>query len=228
MQLQLFGDTEGRPPLPPPDHERDVLFYALLLGPQLWAPTSRLVTAARAAHGVIGRMRTTDTFHISVLGYAFADELEDEEIDLAQRIAEDVAFARFDLTFTELLSWAGHKKSGADSPLVLPVATGRAEIMALAARLTISMIAHGLRPRAFVPNEPHLTLLYDPIRVPATPLRHPITAHVDSFCLVHSHRGESRYTILWRSTPEQLRPGMTMPPLRVRPAPEAMPELFDQ
>ncbi len=226
MQLQLFSETEGRPPLPPPAAERDVLFYALLLGPQLWAPAARLVTAQREAHGLTGRMRTTDTFHISVLGYGFADELDEDEIELACDVAEDIEFAPFDLVFTELLSWAGHKKPDADCPVVLPVAEGRAETMSLAGRLTLSLIRHGIRPRAFVPKEPHLTLLYDTIRVPLTPLTPPITAHVDSLALVYSHRGEGRYTVLARR-PATLPPGPPMPLPPMRPAPAAMPGLFD-
>ena len=35
-QLALFGEDVGRPPAPPPDWERDRIFYALLLGPQVW------------------------------------------------------------------------------------------------------------------------------------------------------------------------------------------------
>ena len=74
-QLALFGEDVGRPPAPPPDWERDRIFYALLLGPQVWGPASRFVTAARANNGVTARMRASDTFHISVLGLGYADEL---------------------------------------------------------------------------------------------------------------------------------------------------------
>ena len=196
-QLLLFGEMEGRPPLPPPADERDVIFYALLLGPQLWAPTSRLITAQREQHGVTARMRTTDTFHISVLGFGFADELEDEDLALASAVADDIAFEPFDIVFPELVSWDGKKKADEACPLVLTCTAGRTEILRLAAKLTSSMIARGFRPRSFMPHEPHLTLLYDPVRVPATPLDPPVTARVEGFALVYSHRGQGRYTMLW-------------------------------
>lgn len=196
-QLLLFGEMEGRPPLPPPDQERDIIFFALLLGAQLWAPTSRLVTAQRERHGVAGRMKTTDTFHISVLGFGFADELEDEDLALARDAADDVAFEPFDVVFPELLSWDGKKKPDEPCPLVLTCTGGRSEVLRLGAKLTSGLIARGFRPRSFVPAEPHLTLLYDPVRVPPTPLDPPISAHVEGFSLVYSHRGQSRYTVLW-------------------------------
>jgi 2'-5' RNA ligase len=197
MQLSLFDEMEGCPPRRPPAQERDVLFYALLLGPQLQVPASRLVSAARDTHGLSGRMRSSDTFHISVLGYGFADELTREELELAATIADDVRIKPFELEFPELLSWGGHKKAGENCPLVLTCSDGRGGILGLAARLTSAMIARGFRPRSFMPQEPHLTLLYDPVRVPKTPVDPPIRVMVDGFSLVHSHRGESRYTVLW-------------------------------
>ncbi len=197
QQLSLFGDNEGRPPARPPDRERDVIFYALLLGPQLWAPLARLVTAQREAHGLTGRMKATDTFHVSVLGLGFADTLHDSEIELGRSIAEAVKFEPFDLVFSELLSWSGKKKQGAPCPLVLTCAAGDIDVLRLAARLAASMIAHGFRPRSFAPRTPHLTLLYDTIRVPKRVLEPPISVRLEGFSLVHSHRGQGRYTVLW-------------------------------
>jgi 2'-5' RNA ligase len=197
QQLLLFGEMEGRPPLPPPAEERDIVFYALLLGAQLWAPVSRLVTAQRAAHGITGRMRPTDTFHISVLGLGFADELEDEDLELAAAVAADVAIEPFEVMFPELVSWSAKKKDGEPCPLVLTCDTGRTDILRLSAKLTAGLIARGFRPRSFTPEQPHLTLLYDSVHVPPTPLNPPVIARVEGFSLVYSHRGEGRYTVLW-------------------------------
>jgi 2'-5' RNA ligase len=197
QQLLLFGEMEGRPPLPPPAEDRDVIFFAVLLGAQLWAPVSRLVTAQRETHNVTGRMRPTDTFHISVLGFGFADELEDDDLELARAVASDVTLEPFEVVFPELVSWGAGKKGSEPCPLVLTCDTGRTEILRLAARLTAGLIARGFRPRSFMPQEPHLTLLYDTVRVPKTPLTPPIKAQVEGFSLVYSHRGEGRYTVLW-------------------------------
>jgi 2'-5' RNA ligase len=196
-QLSLFGEAEGRPPLPPPFLERDVLFYALLLGPRLWRPASRLVTAQRDRHGLTGKMRPSDTFHISVLGFGFMDELRGEDIALAHSIANSTAFQPFDLEFPELLSFGGKRKADAPAALVLRTGAGTERVHDLAARLTISMIAHGMRPRSFKPDLPHLTLLYDTIRIPPTPLDPPITTEITGFSLVHSHRGKGKYSVLW-------------------------------
>ena len=196
-QLLLFGEAGDRPPLPPRAFERDVLFYALLLGPRLWRPASRLVTAQRDRYGLTGKMRPSDTFHISVLGFGFADELREEDIVLARSIAGAVLFQPFELEFPELLSFSGKHEADAAVPLVLRSGAGTDRIHDLAARLTISMIAHGMRPRSFKPDLPHLTLLYDAIRVPPTPLDPPIAAEITGFSLVQSHRGKSKYSVLW-------------------------------
>ena len=196
-QLQLFSESVGRPPTPPPGRKRDVIFYALLLGTQVFRPASRLVTAVRQAHGVTERMRTTDTFHISVLGLGHVDELSEDDVQLGIGIAEDVAFEPFELVFSELLSWGGNKTETASCPLVLTCSAGDVGVLRLAARLMTAMIARGFRPRSFAPHTPHLTLLYDTVRVPKTVLDPPITVQVEGFSLVHSHRGESEYSVLW-------------------------------
>lgn len=198
-QLSLFGEWEGRAPLPPPFLERDALFYALLLGPQLWHPASRLVTAQRDKHGLTGRMRPSDTFHISVLGFGFADELTEDDIALATSIASRTSFLPFDLSFPQLMSFGGKRKKAEPVALVLTAGAGSEHILALADRLTSSMIGHGMRPRAFKPQLPHLALLYDTVRVPPTVLDPPPSVEITGFSLVHSHRGQSRYSVLWSS-----------------------------
>jgi 2'-5' RNA ligase len=199
-QLALFDESEGRPPLPRPAPERDVLFYALLLGPQLWHPASRLVTALRQEHGLTGRMRSTDTFHISVLGFGFADELKDDDVDRAISIAGRTAFVPFEISFPRLMSFDSHRKKDDEVPLVLTAQGGSDQVLGLAKRLTGSMIVHGMKPRAFQPQLPHVTLLNDVIRVPPTELAAPLIVEIAGFSLVHSHRGQSRYSVLWSST----------------------------
>ena len=199
LQLALFEEWEGRPPLPPPPLERDVLFYALLLGPQIWHPAARLVTAQRERHGLTGPMRSTDTFHISVLGYGFADELDAADMERAVSIAERTAFLPFTLTFPQLLSFDGRRRRSEKVALVLAAGEGKDAVLELGGRLAGSMIAHGMRPRAFQPQVPHLTLLYDTVRVPPTTLERPLTVDIAAFSLVYSHRGQNRYTVLWSS-----------------------------
>jgi 2'-5' RNA ligase len=214
MQLSLFADAEMRPPLPGPPLERDMIFYALLLGPQLWLPASRLMAAQRDLHGLTGKLRTTDTFHISVLGFGFADEVTADDIAFAAAIGDEVAFAPFELSFTQMLSFDGHRKPTTPCAIVLTPADS-SDIIGLGDRLVAAMLARGVRPRSFKPEAPHLTLLYDTVRVPPAPLAAPIPVSVDGFALVYSHRGQGRYTILWRSAPHQ--PGPTLrPPAPVR------------
>lgn len=198
-QLALFGDAVGRPPLPPPLLERDVLFYALLLGPQLWHPASRLVTGLRDTHGLTGRMRPTDTFHISVLGFGFVDELRDADVELAINIATRTAFVPFELSFPQVMSFGSNRKKSDEVALVLTAGGGSDHVLGLAERLTGSMIVHRMKPRAFTPQLPHVTLLYDQVRVPPTDLPAPLTIEISAFSLIHSHRGQGRYSVLWSS-----------------------------
>ncbi|RYE11409.1 MAG: hypothetical protein EOP22_00700 [Hyphomicrobiales bacterium] len=203
-QLALFGDAVGRPPLPPPLLERDVLFYALLLGPQLWHPASRLVTGLRDKHGLTGRMRPTDTFHISVLGFGFADEIAPQDVELAISIAERTRFAPFELAFDRIESLARRRRKADAVPLLLAAGAGSQEITALAARLTNSMIGHGMRPRRLKPSPPNLALLDDVVRVPPTLLDPSLRIEVAGFSLIRAHAGAGRYTVLW--SPDAPRP----------------------
>jgi|GEM_PF-1944387 len=230
MQLSLFAEAEMRPPLPALPLERDMIFYALLLGPQLWLPASRLMAAERDLHGLTGKLRTTDTFHISVLGFGFADELTVDDIAFAVAIGSEVAFEPFALNFTHLLSFGAHKKPSVPAAIVLTPADGSA-VIGLGDRLVAAMLGRGVRPRSFKPETPHLTLLYDTVRVPPTPLAAPIPVSVDGFALVYSHRGQGRYTILWRSAQHQSGPTPRPPaPVRRRPKlpePPVVGELFE-
>ncbi|HWA19487.1 MAG TPA: 2'-5' RNA ligase family protein [Devosia sp.] len=198
-QLSLFGEWEGRPPPAPPRLARDVLFYALMLGREVSRPAARLVAAQRERHGITGPMRPEATLHISVLGFGFIDELSEDDVARAGVIANAVAFIPFELSFVAMMSFGGRSAPATRRALVLTPASGSDRILVLAEQLKAAMIAHGVRPRAFAPKQPHLTLLYDTARMPPTPLEPPLDVAIDGFSLVHSHRGQGRYTILWSS-----------------------------
>ena len=99
--------------------------------------------------------------------------------------------------FSELLSWDSHKKAGEACPLVMTCSAGDMGVMRLAARLMAGMIARGFRPRSFISQTPHLTLLYDTMRVPKIAIDPPVTVRVEGFSLVYSHCGAQRYSVLW-------------------------------
>ena len=181
MQLPLFAETEmtASPKAPPP--ERDTVFYAVLLGPQLWLPASRLVAAQRDRHGLTGRLRTTDNFHIPVLDVGFADELTDADIRFAQTIGGEISFEPFELSFTDLLSVDLSRKPSAPAAFALAPRDG-SQILGLGDRLAAAMLSHGVRPHAVTSQMPHVTLLYDAVRVAADAACRADPCHRRRFC----------------------------------------------
>jgi 2'-5' RNA ligase len=141
-------------------------------------------------NGLSGRLRPLDMFHVSVLGVGFYHELSKEEIAIAEAAARAIAFAPFGLSFTQAMSYP---KNRGRHPLVLHAAAGAEQVNQLAMALGTAMVARGFRPRGQPTGSAHLTLLYDALLLPATPLEVPIELDVSRLFLVRNHHGQSRH-----------------------------------
>lgn len=187
MQLSMFGN-----PRRPAALERDVVFLALLPGRQLHAPLRPLAERLRNQFGVRAPFQT-DRLHVSLIGLGFADDLTQEDLAAARRAVALFDFVPFELSFVEVVSWA---RGRGPRPIVLVPDAGSELVTDLGERLAEAMFAEAFDPRGLPPTTPHLTLGYDLARVPRTELDPPIRVRVDGVSLIHSHRGEGRYTIL--------------------------------
>lgn len=190
-QLTMFDGNRARRRPPPLD--RDVIFLALLPGRAMQAQLRPLAERLRREFGVGTPLFSADRLHVSVLGVGLADDLSREDVAAARRALALFDFVPFELSFVEVVSWA---RGRGPRPIVLVPGAGSALVTDLGERLAAAMFAEAFDPRGLPPTTPHLTLGYDTARVPRTLLVPPIHVRVDGVSLIHSHRGEGRYTIL--------------------------------
>lgn len=184
-QLSMFARPQPR--------ERDVVFFALMLGPQLAAAMPGLAARLRREFGVRAPVFGPRRLHMSLLGVGFADALDPEEVETARAAARDFAVAPFELAFGQMVSFG---RGQGPRAVVLRPTEGGAAACALSCGLAEAMIARGLDPRGRPLAVPHLTLLYDRAPVPETALEPPVRTRIERAALIYSHRGQGRYTLL--------------------------------
>lgn len=189
VQLSMLEDevigTDGTWPMV----GRDRLYFAIQPNLNVLDSIAGVTASLVKRHGLRGRPRPLDTLHISVLGVGFAEEISPEQMAVAAEAARTVAFRPFSLTLTEALSFK--RRDG--NALVLRCGEGSDAVNDLAHALFERMLAGGFEPRGTSDGQPHLTLLYDPVLVPPTPLAWPIHLDVTGFSLVRNHWGFGRY-----------------------------------
>lgn len=194
-QLSLFGNARARRVVRAPGG-RDVVFFALMLGPALAGRVAPLMAWLRAAFGVTAPALPIERLHVSVMGAGFRDDMSDEDVAAVRAAAEAVDFVPFELGFADVATFG--RGEGNRLPLVLLPDAGAGLVRDLAERLSWAMIEQGYDPRGRpVLEAPHLTLCYDAVRVPRTTLSAPLRVRVGGVSLIHSHRGEGRYSVLW-------------------------------
>lgn len=168
----------------------DPVFFAVLTGGKATGEIVAAGLAAKEHHHLTASIRPTGTLHISVLGAGIADDLTDEDLALLKQAGDAVTMPRFEVSFTEAMSF--RRKAG-PKPLVLPCDEGADEMAGLAEALWTQMRERGFTLKSRLTAVYHLTLAYDPVEVPRTPLQQPIRMPVREFALVRSRRGEGRY-----------------------------------
>lgn len=181
------------PPSPPPGLPSlgpDPIFFAVLTGGKVAGEIVAAGLAQKQQHELSASLRPADTLHVSVLGAGRADDLSDDDIALLKEAGDAVSMPRFEVSFTEAMSF--RRKAG-PMPLVLPCDEGADAMAGLAEALWTQMRERGFTLNSRLTAVYHLTLAYDRIEVPRTPLDQPIRMPVREFALVRSWRGEGRY-----------------------------------
>jgi 2'-5' RNA ligase len=166
------------------------VFFAVLTGGKVTGEIVAAGLAQREQHHLTAPLRPTDTLHISVLGAGIADDLSKEDLDLLCEAGDAVSMPRFEVSFSEAMSF--RRKAG-PSPLVLPCDEGVEAMAGLAEALWTQMRERGFTLKSKLTAVYHLTLAYDRVEVPRTPLDQPIRMPVREFALVRSRRGEGKY-----------------------------------
>ncbi|MDB6060700.1 MAG: 2,5 ligase [Verrucomicrobiaceae bacterium] len=184
MQGSLFEFE----PLPVAD---DKLFFALVPDADL---TTRIVASAeviRAEYGVHSRIRR-DHFHLTLNALEPQAGVQAELLDRVRQAVATIHFSAFEIRFDRAMSFVS---TGEKAPLVLASSQAPAALTTLQQELAKALLLQRL-PLSKQPFSPHLTLLYDPIRISTVDIE-PISWSVAELVLIHGRTGEL-YRILER------------------------------
>jgi RNA 2',3'-cyclic 3'-phosphodiesterase len=186
-QLPLAGFTDGQPPT-------DRLFFGLMPDVSVPPHIARTAQQLRTEHHLTGKPLTPERFHITLFHLGDYHGLPAGLVQTAQTAAATVAAHPFDVVFDRAASFAGRP---GHNPLVLRGDSGLGELLAFQEKLGGALQRAGLGRQAGGPFTPHLTLLYDPQRLPEVAVE-PVGWTVNEFVLVHSLLGQTRYIMLDR------------------------------
>lgn len=173
---------------------RGNLFIAILAPPQV--QTKILDVAIHDCHiySLAGHFVPLECLHISLAGIVeFESELPPVEyVEAAMYVAGRIQMQPFEVTLDRTANFSGRDGR---SPYVLTVGYGKDKVTELHLLLAMQLRKMGIRFRSSY--NPHVTMLYDRVRPPPHEIA-PISWSVGEFALVHSHVGQSRYTVLKR------------------------------
>jgi RNA 2',3'-cyclic 3'-phosphodiesterase len=192
VEETALAEPAVAPPMAPsmPPRGPDPVFWAVLTGGKVTGEIVAAGLAQKAQYHLSAPLRPAENLHISVLGAGIADDLTDDDIDLLVEAGDAVSMPRFEVSFTEAMSF---RRRAGRNPLVLPCDEGADAMASLAEALWAQMRERGFTLKSKLTAVYHLTLAYDPVLVPRTPLEQPIHLPVREFALVRSRRGEGKY-----------------------------------
>ncbi len=172
--------------------DRFNLFFAILPDLKAALRIRDLAASQRRHHGLKGRLQKTDRFHVSLCGLEPDGRPLNGVTEKAKRAAQDVTAQPFAVKFNRVESF--ERKGAVKSPLVLVSDDDLVQLKELRRRLIVSLRKAGLRQRRLSGFTPHVTLLYDQVRLPeGYPIVPPIGWEVKSFALIKSHVGKTFY-----------------------------------
>lgn len=201
-QLSLPFSALPVPERRPTIRRDDRLYFAVLPDPAAARRIAALADTVRAYYGLFGVPRPIGTLHVTLYGLGAFSE---PAASLAREIAAEIAFEAFAVTFDRFASFGGkdRERRGTEAnprqhPLVLRCSDGAEHLTALRDGIGRAIRRFGLPAVTRAGFAPHVTMLYDPGRLPETTLRRPVTWVVRDFVLVRSFVGQARHAHLGR------------------------------
>ncbi len=172
------------------------LFLALFPDSDTANRIGKLAAGLRSANGLTGNPLANERFHVTVHFFGQFDQAPVEIVRRARAVSASVAsnLKAFPVTFGRAGSFAGKRDR---FPFVLrDQGDDNAQLMELHQRLGAGLRADGIK-NISSRLTPHVTLLYDRQLVSEQPVE-PVRWTATEVFLIHSHVGQSRYTILDR------------------------------
>ncbi|MCX7514098.1 RNA 2',3'-cyclic phosphodiesterase [Frateuria sp. STR12] len=174
-------------------HPTDRLFFAVMPPAEVAERIALLAAETRGQLGLRGRPRPTGHLHVTLHHLGDFAGVPRQRVDDACTAAAGVALPSFEARFDRVGSFVGR---AGKHPFVLLGSEGASALAGLHADLGARLAAAGLaRPeRVFVP---HVTLLYDTLKIAPRPVE-PMGWAVREFLLIHSLLGRTEYRVLGR------------------------------
>jgi 2'-5' RNA ligase len=186
-QGSLFGFDE---PIP-----TDRLFFALLPDATAAGHIASLQQKLRKELGLTGRSIATERLHVTLNHLGDHVGLPNDIVEQARRAGEAAsAAAPFDIAFDRVASFRGRPRN---LPFVMQGAEGVDAAKAFQQLLADAMNRAGLGRFIDKRFTPHVTLLYDDLDVPSTPVE-PVRWTVGELVLVRSLLGQTTHVPLAR------------------------------
>jgi RNA 2',3'-cyclic 3'-phosphodiesterase len=172
--------------------QKERIFLACLPDAETAARIHALAAGLKRDKDLTGTLILPEHLHVTLFHLGDWASLPDEVVRLAKEAAAQVAAAPFEVSFKRTESF--RNRTGI-YPLVL---TGdAAQWRALHTTLSAALKRAGLAAATQGDFEPHVTLLYDPVRLKPSAIP-PICWTVRDFVLVHSRLGKTTHGHLGR------------------------------
>jgi 2'-5' RNA ligase len=186
-QLSLLGADE-HPPEP-----TDRLFFAVMPDAATAARIAAQAEQLKRTLGLKGRLIEAERLHITLHHVGDHPGFPPGLVEQAQRAGAAMQAVPFEVAFERAESFAGRPRN---RPFVLR-GEGHGPLVGFQQALGLQMAKAGLSRWVDGRFTPHVTLAYDDLLVPATPIE-PIGWRVDELVLVHSLLGRHRHAVLGR------------------------------
>lgn len=170
----------------------DRLFFALLPNAAAKVRIVRLTDRLREEHQLTGAAIATKRLRITLHHLGDYPALPDELVELARRAADSLATGPFPIEFDQVMSV---RRQQAPFPVVLRTSQGAAALETFHWILGQALKRLGLDKLVESSFTPHVTLLYDKLRVPTQAVES-IGWEAKELVLVHSLVGGTQHKIL--------------------------------
>ena len=171
------------------------LFFALFPDAETALVLEKRARQLRSDNKLTGRLFATDRFHMSLHSVGQYEDLPQGKVEAARKAADTISTAPFDIVLERAESFGG---GFGKSSLVLSSYEVAKPLIEFQHSLVVATIKARLRRNTKNNFEPHVTLLYDDLRIAEHPITPPIKWTVREFALVQSLVGQTRYISLGR------------------------------
>ena len=184
VQASFFGEAPAI---------TDRLFFSI--NPDA-ATAARIVSLAeelKRKTGLRGKIHLPERLHITINHLGDHASVPQNIVAAASEAAGSLQCAPFDVTFDFASSFFNKD----NNPFVLRGGEGLSQLIAFQQKLGLEMMKAGLKRFVEKTFTPHVTMLYDKMRVEDQPIE-PVSWTASEFLLIHSLLGKTEHKVLGR------------------------------